>query len=114
MLICKGGDSKKLDNYRPISVQPVFSKILERVVHYKQYKHLENNELLSTYQFGYSKNRSTSSGVVHLTDTIRKCMDVGQLIMALLRDLLKALDTVDHKSLISELLCDRVEKTKLK
>jgi len=58
--IFKGGDTKNLDNYRPISVLPAFSKILERVVHFQLYEYLENNKLLSPYQFGFRKNRSTA------------------------------------------------------
>ena len=92
---------------------PVFSKILERV-HLQLYEYLENNKLLSTYQFGFRKNRSTVSAVVHLTDTIRKNMDMGQLTGALFIDLRKAFDTADHQSLTSKLLCYGVENTELK
>ena len=112
--IFKGGDAKILDNYRPISVLPVFSKILERVVHFQLYEYLENNELLSPFQFGFRKNRSTASAVVHLTDTVRKNMDMGQLTGALFIDLRKAFDTVDHQSLTSKLLCYGVENNELK
>ncbi|MCP4924172.1 MAG: hypothetical protein GY915_09145, partial [bacterium] len=91
----QGRRCKNLDNYRPISVLPVFSKILERVVHYQLYAYFENEKLLSPYQFGFRKNRSTSSAVVHLTDTIRKNMDAGRLTGALFIDFRKAFDTVD-------------------
>ena len=112
--VFKGGDAKNLDNYRPISVLPVFSKILERVVHYQLYEYLESNKLLAPYQFGFRKNRSTSSAVVHLTDTIRKNMDMGELTGALFIDLQKAFDTVDHQSLTSKLLCYVVENAEFK
>ena len=112
--IFKGGDTKNLDNYRPISVLPVFSKILERVVHFQLYEYLENNKLLSPYQFGFRKNRSTASAVVHITDTIRQIMDIGKLTGALFIDLRKAFDTGDHQSLTSKLLCYGVENSELK
>ena len=101
--IFKSGNTKEFDNYRPISVLPVFSKILERVVHNQLYEYLENNKFLSSQQFGFRRNRSTSSAVVYFTDIVRKNMDRGQLTGALFIDLRKAFDTVDHSTLISKL-----------
>ena len=112
--VFKGGDAKELDNYRPISVLPIFSKILERVVHYQLYEYLESNKLLSPYQFGFRKNHSTSSAVVHLTDTVRKSMDMGKLTGALFIDLRKAFDTVDHECLTSKLPNYGIDNTELK
>ena len=112
--VFKGGDAKELDNYRPISVLPIFSKILERVVHHQLYEYLESNKLLSPYQFGFRKNHSTSSAVVHLTDTVRKSMDMGKLTGALFIDLRKAFDTVDHECLTSKLPNYGIDNTELK
>ena len=55
--IFQSGNAKEFDNYRPISVLPVFSKILERVVHNQLYEYLENNKFLSSQQFGFRRNR---------------------------------------------------------
>ena len=112
--IYKGGNAKDLENYRPISILPVFSKILEKVVYFQLYNYLENSKLLSPYQFGFRKNHSTTSAVVHLTDTVRKSMDKGKLTGALLIDLRKAFDTVDHQSLLSKLPYYGIENTKLR
>ena len=112
--IYKGGNAKDLDNYRPISILPVFSKILEKVVYFQLYHYLENNKLLSPYQFGFRKNHSTKSSVVHLTDTVRKSMDKGKLTRALFIDLRKAFDTVDHQSLLSKLPYYGIEITELR
>ena len=101
--IFKSGSAKEFDNYRPISVLPVFSKILERIVHNQLYEYLESNKFLSSQQFGFRRNRSTSSAVVYFTDIVRKSMDKGQLTGALFIDLRKAFDTVDHSTLISKL-----------
>lgn len=46
--IFKSGNSSDFSNYRPISVFPCFSKILERTVHRQLMSFLENNNLLST------------------------------------------------------------------
>ena len=101
--IFQSGNAKDFDNYRPISVLPVFSKILERVVHNQLYEYLENNEFLSSQQFGFRRSRSTSSAVVYFTDIVRKNMDRAHLAGALFIDLSQAFDTVDHSTLISKL-----------
>jgi len=92
-----------LDNIEQYFILPVFSKILERVVHNQLYEYLERNRFLSSQQFGFRRNRSTSSAVVYFTDIVRKSMDRGQLTGALFVDLKKAFDTVDHSILISKL-----------
>ena len=59
---------------RPISILPSMSKLLERVVHiYKQLMaHLEQNSLLSHFQYGFRHKRCTDLAVTHLTDAIRR------------------------------------------
>ena len=52
----KSGNKESPDNYRPISVLPVLSKVLEKVVHNQLSQYLEANDLLSDKQFGYRKN----------------------------------------------------------
>ena len=59
--VYKSGDTGKPENFRPISVLPIFSKILEKAVHGQLSSFLEENKLLTEFQFGYRQNRSTSS-----------------------------------------------------
>ena len=51
--LSKSGDEENVTNYRPISVLPVFSKILERIMCNQIYKHLKSNNLLFDKQFGF-------------------------------------------------------------
>ena len=44
--VFQGGDDKELGNYRPISVLPCFSKILERIMYNRLYNHLVKNKIL--------------------------------------------------------------------
>ena len=53
--IHKGGYKDDKNNFRPISVLPVISKILERAVHHQLVQYLEDNNILSKNQFGYRK-----------------------------------------------------------
>ena len=45
----KSGNVLSLDNYRPITILPILSKILEKCVHAQLMAYLESNELLSKF-----------------------------------------------------------------
>ena len=77
--IYKSGSIKNVDNYRPITILPIASKILEKCVHSQVLNHLEDNKLLSDAQFGYRPHRSTELAATLFLDDIRKNMDKGQL-----------------------------------
>ena len=64
-----------MDNYRPITVLPVISKVFERVVHNQLYDYLEANDMLSERQFGFRNKSSTQHAVTLFTDFIRTNMD---------------------------------------
>ena len=101
--IYKAGSKMHLDNYRPISILAVLSKVFERVVQQQVYDYLEQNKLLSQSQFGFRKGSSTQHAVTLLSDAIRQAMDTGMLTGTVFVDLSKAFDTVDHARLLSKL-----------
>ena len=55
----KEGENYELGNYRPISVLPCFSKILEKVMCNRLYKYLTDNSMLYKKQFGFQEGHST-------------------------------------------------------
>ena len=99
----KSGSMVELDNYRPISILPVLSKILERIVYKQLLSHLENNGLLSSFQFGFRSKRSTELAVTYFTDKIRKEVDNGNILVFFFT-LTHAFDTVSHSCLLNKLL----------
>ena len=101
--IFKSGSNRETDNYRPISVLPAMSKILERAVHSQLLCYLEENNVLSNAQFGFRPGRSTEQAATLLTDHIRKEMDKGNYTGVLYVDLSKAFDTISHGSMIAKL-----------
>ena len=107
----KSGNRQEMNNYRPISILPVISKIAEKVVYHQLSSYLDANNLLSPCQSGFRKNFSTETAVTFFVDEIRRNMDNGLLTGAVFIDLKKAFDTIDRHILLNSLqrygVCDR-------
>ena len=54
--IFKQGDKSLVNNYRPITLIPIFSKLFEKIVFNRIYKHMDENNLFYDKQFGFQKN----------------------------------------------------------
>ena len=91
------------DNYRPVSVLNILSKNLEKVIAQQITTYLENNELLYTHQYGFSKNKCTQDALIYLHGHIRQEMNRKNVTGALYIDLRKAFDTVSHSCLLCKL-----------
>ena len=101
--IYKSGSNQTFENYRPISILPVISKIYEKCVHKQLMDYLESNHLLAPNQYGYRSKRSTELATAYFCDSIRRSMDDGKLTGAIFVDLSKAFDTIGHSTIINKL-----------
>ena len=79
-------------NYRPISVLPVFSKVLEKLMHSRITSFINRLEILYTNQFGFREKRSTNLAILTFTEKIRKALDNGEFAISLFLDFSKAFD----------------------
>ena len=92
-----------VSNLRPISLLPVPGKILEHVVHSQISQYIEENEILSIFQHGFRKERSTMSAVFQLVRHVNVKMDNGGTTVAVFIDFSKAFNSVQHDRLIGKM-----------
>ena len=101
--VFQGGDPSEISNYRPISVLPCFSKILERIMYNRLYRYLITEKLVYSKQFGFQTGLSTEHAIVKLVDHIYKSFEKDNYTQGGFIYLSKAFDTVDHTILIRKL-----------
>lgn len=99
----KAGDRENSNDYRPISILPVFSKIFEKVMLNQMLSHFNINKLLHNKQFGFTKGRSTTDAGVALIKNIFQAWENREDSIGVFCDLSKAFDCVDHKTLLLKL-----------
>ena len=71
----KKEDTDLISNYRPISILPTLSKVLERAATDQIVEHLEKNKLLSRHQHAYQRGHSTQTCLIEVTNYLYKLID---------------------------------------
>lgn len=99
----KSGDRANPSNYRPISVLPSISKIMERLINSRLLSYLNKNNLLSPSQYGFRQKMSTEDAVLALASAVTSQVDSGGKCLAVFLDLQKAFDTVPVSTLLDRL-----------
>ena len=99
----KKGSKTAPKNYRPISLLPLISKIIEKVVHDQTQMFLDKYNIIYRYQSGFRKFYSTDSCLSYLNNKISTGFEAGLFTGMILIDLQKAFDTINHDILINKM-----------
>jgi len=94
---------KNVGNYRPISILPCFSKILECAMHRQLVSFLEKQNLIAEEQHGFMKGKSIDSAIFNFMEKIRESLDNKENCVGFFLDLTKAFDLVPHEELLRKL-----------
>ena len=71
-LLFKKESDSELENYQPISVIPCFSKVLEKIMYNRLYKHLKEKYILYKKQFGFQQKHTSEHAILQLIDQVNK------------------------------------------
>lgn len=99
----KNGSPTQASNYRPISLIPTFSKIIEKIVLIRLFDHLLLNQLLTENQHGFLAGKSTSTALISLVEFLLDQQEEGNTSTAVFLDYSKAFDCLDHDHLLQKL-----------
>lgn len=103
--IFKSGDPRDLNNYRPISTLSILNKILEQLIASRLNGFLERQGLIYNRQYGFRRGSSTLTATSEMLDDVYQDLDSSRFSGALLLDLKKAFDVINHELLLKKLMC---------
>ena len=95
----KKGPKDLAENYRPMSLTSLYSKILEHIVYSNISKFLENNSILTHRQYGFRTGHSYETQLVQAINDWAKALDHGLRTHVAIFDFSKAFDSVSHQHL---------------
>ena len=97
------GERSTAKNYRPVSLQSVVSKVLQKLVNNRIVDHLEKCSIFCDFQYGFRPSRSTTDLLTVVSDRIARAFNRSRATRAVELDISKALDRVWHAGLFHKL-----------
>ncbi|KAI4474640.1 hypothetical protein M0804_014746 [Polistes exclamans] len=100
MLSKPNKDPHDVNSYRPISLLPLLSQLLEKIIFIRMKKIISAKNLIPDHQFGFRNKHSTVEQVHRLTNTIITALEKKEYCSAVFIDIEKAFDKVWHQGLL--------------
>lgn len=101
--IHKKDNKRNVENYRPISLLSVFSKLYEKLMKSRLVSFLSKHNFLSDHQFGFREGRGCEQALEAFLDRVSQDLNDGKTVAALFLDVCKAFDTVNHDLLLRKI-----------
>lgn len=99
----KGGANDDINNYRPISILPTLSKLIEKFIQKHLMYYLNSFDILHKLQSGFRTGHSTETALTIMTERWLKAINEGKFVGTIMVDFRKAFDLVDHDLLLQKL-----------
>ena len=99
----KGGKRTLPENYRPISLTSLVSKICEHVICSSMWSFIDSYDILTGSQHGFRKGYNTTTQLLHVIHKANQALDLKQKYHIVSFDFSKAFDKVPHSRLIHKL-----------
>ena len=100
--IFKKGEKLNLNNYRPISLLPVLSKVFEKVLNNQLTKVIDNG-FIDDNQYGFRQGHSTEDAILQFANKVQKELALKNHVVLVFVDVSKAFDSCDHEILINKI-----------
>ena len=98
----KSGDPSQPTNYRPVSLLPILSKLLETLVQRQLVRHLDHTDAIPETQFAFRRQHSTGDALALLVDQLQMARDKKDSSGVCFLDMSKAFDKVRHAIMIQD------------
>ena len=99
----KSGDPLLFNNFRPVSLLCVLSKVFEKVMYSRLLSFLDEQQILIKNQFGFRKHHASYMALMLMMDEITKALNNNDCVIGVFLDFSKAFDTVNHGILLDKL-----------
>ena len=101
--VYKKGDVKIFENYRPISITPMFAKLFKRILLNQVNEFMQKEKILNGTQFGFQKHKSSTDAVLHLIEALQENYDNLKVSVAVFINLAKAFNSISHEIFLKKI-----------